>query len=54
MIRVFHDQKHGGYVMLNLIGPKSRLQEIMEWLREHRSLIPIDEHILKLPARILK
>jgi len=53
MIRVFYNQKTRRYEVLNLIGPKRRFTEILEWLREYRNLIPIEEHVLQLPARLL-
>lgn len=53
MIRVFYNQNTRKLEVRNLIGPHNRLQEILEWLREHRGLVPIKEHILRLPARVL-
>ena len=53
MIRVFYNRITRRYEVLNLIGPERRLTEILEWLREHRGLIPIEEHILRLPMRII-
>ena len=38
MIMLFHDTRFGGYIYLNLIGPKHRLSAILEWLREYRGL----------------
>jgi len=38
MMMLFYDTRFGGYVYLNLIGPKHRLPAILEWLRAYRGL----------------
>jgi hypothetical protein len=50
MIRVFYNQTTRRLEIRNLIGPKNRLPEILEWLRERHGLIPIEEYVLQIPV----
>ena len=39
MMLLFYEPRTRRYRLLNLIGPKNRLHEILEWLRKYRDLI---------------
>jgi len=53
MIRVFFNLETRRLEIRNLIGPQSRLAEILEWLKKHRKLILLEEYVTRLPARLL-
>jgi len=53
MIRVFYNQMTRRLEIRNLIGPEQRLAEILEFLKKHRKLILLEEHVLQLPTRLL-
>jgi len=53
MIRVFYNQMTRRLEIRNLIGPKQRLTEILEFLKKHRKLILLEEHVTRIPVRLL-
>jgi len=53
VIRVFFNLETRRLEERNLIGPEWRLTEILEFLKKHRKLILLEEHVTRIPARLL-
>jgi len=53
MIRVFYNLETRRLEIRNLIGLEWRLSEILEFLKKRRKLILLEEHVTRIPARLL-